>query len=73
MARGPFAYQTTWELHDERCVHLLGRASAIVPAPGFQIGRNDCADVLEKNLEEEKVADKKLTEIALPSVNLKAA
>jgi ferritin-like metal-binding protein YciE len=38
-----------------------------------QLGRNDCADVLAKNLEEEKAADKKLTTIALASVNLKAA
>ena len=38
-----------------------------------QLGRNDCAEVLAKNLEEEKVADQKLTKIALSSVNLKAA
>ena len=38
-----------------------------------QLGRNDCADVLAKNLEEEKAADQKLTKIALSSVNLKAA
>jgi ferritin-like metal-binding protein YciE len=38
-----------------------------------QLGRGDCADVLTKNLEEEKAADKKLTTIALASVNLKAA
>jgi ferritin-like metal-binding protein YciE len=38
-----------------------------------QLGRNDCAEVLAKNLEEEKAADQKLTKIALSSVNLKAA
>jgi ferritin-like metal-binding protein YciE len=38
-----------------------------------QLGRNDCADVLAKNLDEEKAADRKLTAIALGSVNLKAA
>jgi ferritin-like metal-binding protein YciE len=38
-----------------------------------QLGRNDCAAILAKNLEEEKEADKKLTSIALGSVNLKAA
>jgi ferritin-like metal-binding protein YciE len=38
-----------------------------------QLGRNDCATVLAKTLEEEKEADKKLTEIALQKVNLKAA
>src|SRR5437588_7167720 len=29
-----------------------------------QLGRNDCASVLQKNLDEEKAADKKLTDIA---------
>jgi ferritin-like metal-binding protein YciE len=38
-----------------------------------QLGRNDCASVLQKNLDEEKAADKKLTEIAEASLNLKAA
>ena len=37
------------------------------------LGRNDCADLLTRNLEEEKAADKKLTEIAMGSVNRKAA
>jgi len=34
-----------------------------------QLGRNDCASVLEQNLKEEKAADKKLTEIAEARVN----
>jgi ferritin-like metal-binding protein YciE len=34
-----------------------------------QLGRPDCASVLEKNLEEEKTADKKLTAIAESKVN----
>jgi ferritin-like metal-binding protein YciE len=38
-----------------------------------QLGRNDCATVLQKNLDEEKAADKKLTEIAEARLNLKAA
>jgi ferritin-like metal-binding protein YciE len=38
-----------------------------------QLGRNDCAEILSKNLEEEKAADKKLTTIALSEVNRKAA
>ena len=38
-----------------------------------QLGRNDCASVLQKNLDEEKAADKKLTEIAEARLNLKAA
>ena len=38
-----------------------------------QLGRNDCASVLQKNLDEEKSADKKLTDLAEASVNRKAA
>ena len=34
-----------------------------------QLGRNDCASVLEQNLKEEKAADQKLTEIAEARVN----
>jgi ferritin-like metal-binding protein YciE len=38
-----------------------------------QLGRNDCASVLQKNLDEEKAADKKLTHLAESKLNLKAA
>jgi ferritin-like metal-binding protein YciE len=38
-----------------------------------QLGRSDCAEILSRNLEEEKAADKKLTTLALSSVNRKAA
>lgn len=38
-----------------------------------QLGRNDCASVLEQTLEEEKAADKKLTGIAEGRVNKIAA
>jgi ferritin-like metal-binding protein YciE len=38
-----------------------------------QLGRNDCASVLQQNLDEEKAADKKLTAMAEKSVNRKAA
>lgn len=38
-----------------------------------QLGRNDCADLLAKTLEEGKAADKKLTSIAMAGVNRKAA
>jgi ferritin-like metal-binding protein YciE len=38
-----------------------------------QLGRNDCASVLQKNLDEEKAADQKLTAMAEGSVNRKAA
>jgi len=38
-----------------------------------QLGRNDCAAVLQKTLDEEHAADRKLTEIAETKVNLRAA
>ena len=38
-----------------------------------QLGRNDCARVLQQNLDEEKAADRKLTEIAEARLNLQAA
>ncbi len=38
-----------------------------------QLGRNDCAGVLQQTLEEEKAADKKLTSIADGRVNRMAA
>jgi ferritin-like metal-binding protein YciE len=37
------------------------------------LGRNDCAYILQKTLDEEKTTDKKLTSIAEGKVNLKAA
>jgi ferritin-like metal-binding protein YciE len=38
-----------------------------------QLGRNDCASVLQKTLEEEKATDKKLTTLAESKINLRAA
>lgn len=38
-----------------------------------QLGRSDCASVLQKNLDEEKAADQKLTAMAESSVNRRAA
>lgn len=38
-----------------------------------QLGRNDCANLLAKTLEEEKATDKKLTSMAESKVNLRAA
>jgi ferritin-like metal-binding protein YciE len=38
-----------------------------------QLGRNDCASVLQKTLEEEKATDKKLTTLAESRINLRAA
>ena len=38
-----------------------------------QLGRDDCAKVLQQNLDEEKATDSKLNTMALQSVNRKAA
>jgi ferritin-like metal-binding protein YciE len=38
-----------------------------------QLGRADCASVLEQNLNEEKAADKKLTQLAESGINRRAA
>ena len=38
-----------------------------------QLGRNDCASVLQQNLDEEKATDAKLTAMAESKVNRKAA
>ena len=38
-----------------------------------QLGRNDCASVLQKNLDEEKAADAKLSQLAENKLNVKAA
>ncbi len=38
-----------------------------------QLGRGDCANLLQQNLEEEKATDKKLTSLAESAVNRKAA
>jgi len=38
-----------------------------------QLGRNDCAALLQQNLDEEKAADKKLTQIVESKVNRMAA
>jgi ferritin-like metal-binding protein YciE len=38
-----------------------------------QLGRNDCANVLYKNLEEEKATDDKLSKLAEAKINRKAA
>jgi ferritin-like metal-binding protein YciE len=38
-----------------------------------QLGRNDCASLLQQNLDEEKAADKKLTVLAESKVNRRAA
>ena|ERR1700730_13690917 len=39
----------------------------------WALGRDDCASVLQENLNEEKAADEKLTEIAESGVNAQAS
>jgi ferritin-like metal-binding protein YciE len=38
-----------------------------------QLGRNDCAAVLQKTLDEERAVDKKLTQLAESKINVRAA
>ncbi len=38
-----------------------------------QLGRSDCASVLQKTLDEEKAADNKLNSLALSRINMRAA
>jgi ferritin-like metal-binding protein YciE len=38
-----------------------------------QLGRSDCANVLQKTLDEEKATDKKLTAMAESAINMRAA
>ena len=38
-----------------------------------QLGRNDCAGILQKTLDEERATDKKLTTLAESKINLRAA
>lgn len=38
-----------------------------------ELGRNDCASILQRTLDEEKATDKKLTQMAEGAINLRAA
>jgi ferritin-like metal-binding protein YciE len=38
-----------------------------------QLGRNDCASILQRTLDEEKATDQKLSMLADSKVNLRAA
>jgi ferritin-like metal-binding protein YciE len=59
---------------------LTERACCIAPGTRYgsliawakRLGRNDCASVLQQTLDEEKAADKKLTEVAESKVNVQA-
>ena len=50
----------------------IARYGSLSPGPS-SLGRNDCASVLQKTLDEEKATDKKLTTLAEGKVNLRAA
>ena len=50
----------------------IGRYGSLV-AWARQLGRNDCASVLQKTLDEEKACDQKLTALAEGKINLRAA
>jgi ferritin-like metal-binding protein YciE len=50
----------------------IARYGALV-AWANQLGRSDCASLLQQNLDEEKATDKKLTDIAKSKVNRMAA
>jgi ferritin-like metal-binding protein YciE len=52
--------------------HEITRYGTLI-AWAKQLGRPDCASVLQQNLEEEKAADSKLTSLAERNVNVKAA
>ncbi len=62
---------------------LIGAAQAVehyeitrygtLSAWAQQLGRDDCAAVMHKTLEEEKTTDKKLTTLAESKINRKAA
>src|SRR5215217_2806526 len=52
--------------------HEISRYGTLI-AWAEQLGRNDCARVLQQTLDEEKATDKKLTTMAESKVNRKAA
>ena len=79
------ANEVIGEVEDERVLDaaLIAAAQAVehyemtrygtLVAWAKQLGRADCAAVLQKNLDEEKATDKKLTDLAESKVNLQAA
>ena len=54
-------------------VMIAGRLCGTLIAWAKQLDRPDCASVLQKNLDEEKAADQKLTTLAESNINRKAA
>jgi hypothetical protein len=71
-----FEHQGGGEVH-LRCTAPMSPASftryGSLVAWAKQLGRNDCAAVLQQNLDEEKATDKKLTALAEAKVNRQAA
>jgi ferritin-like metal-binding protein YciE len=79
------AEEVTGEVEDPRVLDaaLIAAAQAVehyeqtrygtLVAWAKQLGRDDCANILQKTLDEEKATDKKLTELAVDKVNLQAA
>jgi ferritin-like metal-binding protein YciE len=79
------ANETAGEVEDKKVLDaaLINAAQAVehyeiarygsLIAWARQLGRNDCAAILQKTLDEEKATDKKLTALAEGKVNLKAA
>ena len=79
------ANEVSGEVEDKRVLDaaLIAAAQAVehyemtrygtLVAWAEQAGRTDCARLLKQTLEEERVADRKLTQIAESEVNLKAA
>jgi hypothetical protein len=55
------------------CPRRAIHADATLVAWAKQLGRDDAIELLESNLEQEKKADRLLTEIAESAVNQKAA
>ena len=79
------ANETAGEIEDKEVLDaaLLASAQAVehyeitrygtLVAWAQQLGRSDCASVLQQNLDEEKATDKKLTAMAESKINRKAA
>jgi len=79
------ANEVTGEVDDKQVLDaaLIASAQAVehyemtrygtLVAWATELGRSDCAAVLQKNLDEEKATDRKLTELAESRVNMQAA
>jgi ferritin-like metal-binding protein YciE len=79
------ADETAGEVEDKKVLDaaLINAAQAVehyeitrygsLVAWAKQLGRNDCASVLQKPLDEEKATDEKLTKLAESKINLRAA